>query len=281
MNTESCHIYLITNSVNGKRYVGITTRTPERRWLEHLDAAQRGRRYAMPSAIRKYGATAFQIETLEVCPDVATGLIREQFWIEALGTMVPLGYNTTAGGRGVLRMAVSEETRAKQAAAIRGRKHSEASRARMRQIARQRPAEHLQKIAAAMRGRSHTDEARAKIRKARAQQVFSPEAIERRTQKLRGRTHTDQAKANMSAAQQGREVTATHRAKIRDTLRALTPAQAAIIKFNALGVRQKDYAHLFGVSVQTVCCIVNGRQYADVTCDQLPVNPRCHLSPKN
>ena len=45
-------IYLIENIQSGKKYVGLTTRTTEVRWKEHL----RHHREGIDIAIQKYGA---------------------------------------------------------------------------------------------------------------------------------------------------------------------------------------------------------------------------------
>jgi len=50
-------VYLITNEVNGKHYVGQTTRTVEQRFKEHMESP-----YPIGKAIRKYGAENFTIK---------------------------------------------------------------------------------------------------------------------------------------------------------------------------------------------------------------------------
>lgn len=92
-------VYKITNSVNGKSYVGITTRSHLRRFYEHKwNAARISDRgnVAIYRAIRKYGEDSFSIEVLERC-DKEKLNDREEYWIEKLGTL-SRGYNMTKGG---------------------------------------------------------------------------------------------------------------------------------------------------------------------------------------
>jgi len=95
-------IYKATNTVNGKMYIGQTSRTIDVRWKEHLnDAFGRDKEKENPSvfhrAILKYGKDAFQIEQIEEC-DSADLDERERYWIEHYGTYED-GYNADFGGR--------------------------------------------------------------------------------------------------------------------------------------------------------------------------------------
>lgn len=95
-------VYLITNRVNGKRYVGITTKSLQKRWQLHINSANAGSYYWIHKAIRKYGADAFEVEELGVASDwktacqIETTLIAffKTFWLDGRG------YNQTRGGDG-------------------------------------------------------------------------------------------------------------------------------------------------------------------------------------
>lgn len=269
-------VYLITNTANAKCYVGITNRGIERRWKEHIYDARHGRRLPLHSAMRKHGVEAFQVELLDTCANYVDLVARECHWIATLGTLAPNGYNATAGGAGHAGVPLTPEHRAKIATANRENKErrcTPAFRQRMREVALNRSPDHLAKIAAALTGRHHTPETIEKVRAARAVQVFTPESIEKRTAKLRGKTHTAQARANMSRAQKGRIISLTARQRTAHTLQVLTDAQAAVIRFDALGMRKKDYAALFGISPSTVSGIVQGHTYTFVTREHLPDDP--------
>jgi len=95
-------IYLIINSVNGKRYVGQTVGTLQRRLAVHVSAAKRGSPYALQAAIRKYGSASFSIALVEQVMGCREDLISaEMRQIQHHRCVAPLGYNLTAGGEGV------------------------------------------------------------------------------------------------------------------------------------------------------------------------------------
>jgi len=65
MNTYFGWIYLITNIVNEKKYVGLTTlETPKKRYEKHWTNAVAGLDYALYRAFRKYGESNFKFEVL-------------------------------------------------------------------------------------------------------------------------------------------------------------------------------------------------------------------------
>lgn len=75
-------VYGITNSINGKRYVGSSSQL-SRRKAEHFRALRRGRHYNahLQRSFSKYGESAFVFEILEYC-DKSFILEREQYWID-------------------------------------------------------------------------------------------------------------------------------------------------------------------------------------------------------
>lgn len=93
-------IYVITNNVNGKQYVGQTASTIEERWKEHLKAKNRNNFGHRPlyHAMKKYGIENFSIEQLEEC-SIEDVSLREIYWIGKLDTYKN-GYNATIGGDG-------------------------------------------------------------------------------------------------------------------------------------------------------------------------------------
>lgn len=96
-------IYLITHKASGKRYVGLTIQTLERRWQYHLEQALAGHikgAESLHAALRKFGPDAFEIcqidqGTTKKDKDLEK---RERYWIEKLGTLTPHGYNISPGG---------------------------------------------------------------------------------------------------------------------------------------------------------------------------------------
>lgn len=124
-------IYLITNEVNGKMYVGSTVRNLYHRLSCHRNELRRGvhGNPHLQAAWKKYGEAAFKFEMLESC-EPENCLDSEQWWIDQLDTY-KTGYNRcpTAGNRAGTKH--SEETRKLLSERQRGRKASEETRAKM------------------------------------------------------------------------------------------------------------------------------------------------------
>lgn len=96
------YIYCITNLINSKRYVGKTTTTINKRFIEHCQDSQRERCEQRPlyRAMNKYGIENFKIEELEYVEDDSLLSDKEIYWIRELETFGSKGYNATKGGDG-------------------------------------------------------------------------------------------------------------------------------------------------------------------------------------
>lgn len=81
-------IYKITNKLNGKSYIGQTTRNIRARIAEH-----KYKKSPIGEAILKHGENNFQIEQLEVCASIDELNEREAYWTQTLNTVQPNGYN--------------------------------------------------------------------------------------------------------------------------------------------------------------------------------------------
>ena len=113
------HLYLITNLVNWKTYVGITT-NPRLRWTKHKYG--HGSRLVR-LAIAKYGIENFRFAVIFKSPDRACVEWMERHAISDWKTESPLGYNRNPGGGGPpVGLKHSAETVARRAAANRGKK---------------------------------------------------------------------------------------------------------------------------------------------------------------
>lgn len=104
-------IYLITNKINNKKYVGKTTATIEKRWLEHIADSKKEKCEIRPlyRALRKYGIDNFFIKEIEKC-DIKDLSKREQYWIQYYNTYEN-GYNATLGGDGKILLDYNEIVR--------------------------------------------------------------------------------------------------------------------------------------------------------------------------
>jgi group I intron endonuclease len=119
------NIYVVTNRVNGKRYVGQTRRTVARRWQLHSWRAARGAQTHFERAIQKHGPAAFGILSIPLASWTTQEQLDrwERWFIAALKTQSN-GYNIEAGGHGH--------------STIRHKGHSAATRAKMRESAKGR-----------------------------------------------------------------------------------------------------------------------------------------------
>lgn len=95
------YIYKITNSINGKSYIGATKKTIQNRWQNHLNDSKKERFQNRPLyiAMNKYGVDKFTIDVVEECEDDSLLFEREIFWIDYYDTFRN-GYNATYGGSG-------------------------------------------------------------------------------------------------------------------------------------------------------------------------------------
>lgn len=86
-------IYKVTNKINNKVYVGLTTKTLEERWKNHLKA-YKWKEYAFYRALRKYGLSNFIMEELDKAESLDILIQKEAYWIKSLDSMNPkIGYN--------------------------------------------------------------------------------------------------------------------------------------------------------------------------------------------
>jgi len=91
-------IYLITNLINNKKYIGITTRTVEKRFKEHIRTSNNEKySFLINKSIKKYGKENFKIELVKELYDTTENelLFEESFYINKYNTLIDngCGYN--------------------------------------------------------------------------------------------------------------------------------------------------------------------------------------------
>lgn len=152
------YIYLRTNRINGKKYVGLTTdlKTRQNRWND-LNQPYAGK--AINRARAKYGIDSFSFEILKECDDKELDKW-EIYYIKELNTKVPYGYNMTDGGGGTsgYTYSHSEETKKKMSEARKGILLSEETKKKMSKA--QRGEKNY------MYGKHHSDKTRKKMSEA-------------------------------------------------------------------------------------------------------------------
>ena len=171
-------IYLRTNKINGKKYVGLTTdlkaRQAEWKCLKQPYAGN-----VINNARKKYGIDAFDFEILKECEDEELDYW-EKYYIKELNTKKPYGYNMTEGGDGCPGYIHSEETRKKISDANKGRKFSE---------------EHKRHISESKKGLKHTAEQNKK----------HSERMKCEKNPFWGKQHTEETKRKISEAKKGKK----------------------------------------------------------------------------
>lgn len=136
---RSYDVYKITNKVNNKIYIGITSKGLSARWKEHLYNAEHGCPFKLHNAIRKYGKENFSIELIDFCNSWEELEEKEKQYISEYNTLSDeFGYNMTEGGDGTIGRYVTEETREKIRQKAIGREINEKTRAKLSEAARVR-----------------------------------------------------------------------------------------------------------------------------------------------
>jgi group I intron endonuclease len=203
MSEKTYHVYIHTTP-SGKRYIGITSMRPKKRW-------KRGSNYScnpyFSRAIKKYGW-----ENIDHAI-VASGLTKAEAEAEEVRLIAQYksddrryGYNIDHGGSA--RGRASQETRAKMSASHMGHPTSEETK---------------RKISESHKGVPLSPDHLAGVRKSAAKRrgVPLPEEIRRKISAAnKGRVKTPEECAKLSAAKMGHTLSAESRRKISETKKA-------------------------------------------------------------
>jgi group I intron endonuclease len=185
----NAHIYLVTNKINGKQYVGQTT----------VGRNKVGHGWAITEAYKSHGKENFLYE--RICNEINnrnTLNFLEKFWIAVCGTVAPNGYNIELGGSD--KGEVSESTRQKMSLHLKGRpiKQETKEKIRFAMMGEKNP----------FYGKTHTPEAIEKIVAANVgKTVVITEATK---EKIR------QKRIGSKNPMYGKPITEEHRQKLRD-----------------------------------------------------------------
>lgn len=175
-NLKKWCVYCHTNKVNGKKYIGITSQEPTRRW-------QNGNHYDTQPyfwrAIQKYGWDGFQHEILYTDLSKESAEQLEVDLIKKYQTQDPnKGYNSADGGAARSGWHHTEEAKEKIGARTRGTHLSETHKERIGAAQRGeknhafgKPLsdEHKAKVSAALTGHAVSEETRKRIRDIKTQ----------------------------------------------------------------------------------------------------------------
>jgi group I intron endonuclease len=182
----NAHIYLVTNKLNGKQYVGQTT----------VARNKVGHGLIVTEAYKKHGKDNFNYEP--ICKNINnrnTLNFIERFWIKVIDSRFPNGYNIEAGGSN--KGIVAESTKEKLRVANLGKKVSNETKA---------------KIALSSTGRYPSEETKAKLKVARSKQIppMLGKTTKEETKKL-----LSQLRMGDKNPMYGKTITEEHRAKLK------------------------------------------------------------------
>ena len=224
-------VYLVTNTINGKIYVGKTIGSLDLRWKRHCNAAKRPKPpMHLSCAIRKYGPDAFRVEQIATAESEAelNGLERKYIQ-EYQSHLSRIGYNHTLGGDGFSignTIRVGKKLSAKHKARISATNkypRTPEMRAHMRAAQQNRKpiteATRL-KMSAAGKGRLHgpmPDAQKEKLRQVNLNRTwkYSAEALEAMSRAQRGKVIPREQVERVRAALRGKPRPPEVREKIR------------------------------------------------------------------
>lgn len=189
-------VYVVTNTVNGKQYVGQTTQALAKRWAGRTSRSNKQCR-ALWNAIQKYGAGAFTLATVDSGTDKDDLDAKETEWVSRLGTVSPAGYNLTTGGGSSGKP--SPETIELRRMALLGHTTSQETRDLIRaaQVGRPLTHEHRDALKVPKRNRSAEGIQARKVAVQRAYANMTPEDRQKFGQHRVGTRHTEETLAKM------------------------------------------------------------------------------------
>jgi group I intron endonuclease len=223
----SC-IYLVTNKVNGKQYVGKTKGGLSTRRKEHERMATSGKLSTMliVRAIRKYGSEEFEwIEAYSNVPcECLEDLEKECIWW--YGTKFPEGYNLTDGGEGINNPSNCVRNKISKATSKRMQDPAERKRISLRMIGNKhfqgkthsketrRLLSTINKGNKHFLGKTHTESTRERLRIGRLGKKHTEEAKEKNRKAHIGKKHSFESRLKISLGGKGKKRSVQTRLRI-------------------------------------------------------------------
>jgi len=203
-------IYRLTNTVNGKVYIGQTLYSVKRRWQGHCQVAGKNPKWRLSKAIVKYGAEVFKVEALAYIPGTWLNHV-ETACIDIYDSMRN-GYNMRADGSRIspdVRKRMSE-AHIGRPSNRKGKKNDPVQMEALRQsnIGRLASPETKAKMAASQRARrisspesyKKSDEQKERARVTQTGKRMSAETLVRMSLAKLGKTKSEETKQRMKDA---------------------------------------------------------------------------------
>jgi len=178
-------IYLTENLVNGKLYVGQNSNNN----IKYLGGGT-----IIQKAIKKYRRKNFKKQVLVRCNSQEELDEQEIFWIDALSTLKPNGYNIELGGNGRGKI-ISEETKRKQSKVHKGCKPTYG-----------------------MLGKVHTDETKKKLSAFNKGKTLSEEHKKKISESEKGKFISSRIRLKQSLSHKGKVLKDSHKKRISESM---------------------------------------------------------------
>jgi len=195
-------IYITTNLVNGKQYVGSHDGDENDSYL--------GSGQLFTKKINEYGKKNFKRKILEEC-DTSFNLILETKYIKEYNTLVPNGYNISPTGGHQQGGKLSEETKRKMSKKKIGKKRKPFSEEHKKRISESNKGkkfipfskESIEKMSKSHKGKKHSEETKKKISEgnkgiSKPHIPFSDEAKQKMSESHKGKKHSEETKQKIS-----------------------------------------------------------------------------------
>jgi group I intron endonuclease len=205
------------NKINGKMYIGITSRTPETRWGNNGSQYTKTKNPCFYNAIQKYGWDNFEHIILFENLTEAEAKTKERELIAEYHTCVydnpKMGYNMTMGGEGLLGHIHSEETKRKMSESRSGENNP--------WYGKHLPEETKKKLSESLKdkmvgennpfyGQTHSDETKQKLSEYASARIgelnpnYGNHTLSGENSPWYGKHHTEESKQKMSESRKGK-----------------------------------------------------------------------------
>lgn len=153
-------IYKAQNKINGKVYIGQTTKSINERFKGHL----KGKTF-FDKALRKYGINNFDIQIIDSASCIDELNKKEEKWIRSFNCVVPNGYNILYGGKNSCGHHRSNETKEKLRLANTGKHLSLEARIKISVSSKERwkDEEYRKRVCSSRKGTVISEEQKKKI----------------------------------------------------------------------------------------------------------------------
>lgn len=180
-------VYMHVNKINQKKYIGLTSQAPSKRWGKNGSGYRYNKQPAFNRAIEKYGWDNFEHIVLFEGLSKEDACEKEIEYIEKYKTQEPeFGYNIQAGGElGNLGIKFSDEAKKKISDAHKGKKLSEEHKKKISESCKgHKPGvfteDGLRRLREFNTGKTIPEETREKISKSLTGIKRSPETLQKR-----------------------------------------------------------------------------------------------------